>query len=117
MLTEPAEVEEEVLSYVEALFQGCHAATPARPEPHDSGQPFVPDFTHLPEFLQDIKDMDRFQSETMDLLINLPELQQAVAKVALEKAPGMDGLPYEFYCAVLLYIWLGRDLWRPSTKC
>ena len=61
ILTEPAEVEEEVLSYFEALFQGRHVATAARPEPHDSGQPFDPDFGHLPEFIQDIRAMDTGQ--------------------------------------------------------
>ena len=101
ILTEPAEVEEEVLSYFEALFQGRHVATAARPEPHDSGQPFDPDFGHLPEFLPDIRAMDRVQSESMDLPITLDELQQAVDEAAHGKAPGLDGLPYEFYAAVL----------------
>ena len=101
VLTEPAEVEEEIHNYFEALFQGRHVATAARPEPKDSGQPFVPDFTHIPEFLQDIRVMDRVQSESMDMPVDLPELQQAIAAAASGKAPGLDGLPYEFYAAVL----------------
>ena len=59
--------------------------------------------------------MDRFQSETMDLPITLPELQQAVAEAAKGKAPGLDGLPYEFYAAVLHLV--GGALWRPSMSC
>ena len=45
--------------------------------------------------------MDRVQSESMDQPITLAELQQAVAEAAHGKAPGLDGLPYEFYAAVL----------------
>ena len=101
VLTEPAEVEEEIHNYFEALFQGRHVATVARPEPHDSGQPFAPDFTHLPEFLQDIRVMDRVQSESLDMPVDLQELQQAIAAAASGKAPGLDGLPYEFYASVL----------------
>ena len=115
VLTEPAEVEEEILNYFGALFQGRHATTAAQPEPHNSGQPFVPDFSHLPEFLQDIRAMDRFQSETMDLPINLPELQQAATAAAWGKAPGLDGLPTSF--TRLFCTWLGGALWRPSTSC
>ena len=37
----------------------------------------------------------------MDQPITLAELQQAVAEAAHGKAPGLDGLPYEFYAAVL----------------
>ena len=84
-----------------ALFQGCHVSTAARLEPHDFGQPFAPDFTHLPEFLQDIRVKDRVQSESMDMPVDLSELQQAIAAAASGKAPGLDRLQYEFYAPVL----------------
>ena len=44
--------------------------------------------------MQDIRAMDRVQSESMDQPITLAELQQAVAEAAHGKAPGLDGLPY-----------------------
>jgi len=43
VLTDPQEIETEILDYFGALFQGRHVATADRPEPFDSGQPF----THL----------------------------------------------------------------------
>ena len=42
ILREPTEVEQEVLSYFQALFQGRHTATEAQPEPYDSGTAFSP---------------------------------------------------------------------------
>jgi hypothetical protein len=97
--TDPAEIEAEVLTYFGCLFQGRHTATAARPEPYDSGQPFQPNFDRLDNFLAGLPTLNRFQSELLDLPINLPELEQAAA--AAGKAPGLDGLPYEFYRRVM----------------
>jgi hypothetical protein len=46
------EVEEQVTSFFEALFQGRHAASSDRPEPYDSGTPFVSDEGSALQFLE-----------------------------------------------------------------
>ena len=51
VLRDPDDVQQEVLTYFEALFQGRHTATAARPEPHDSGTLFTPDLNKAATFL------------------------------------------------------------------
>ena len=101
IITDEQEVEEEVLSYFGVLFQGRHATTAERPEPHDSGRPFEPDLTLLPEFLRGLPTLDQFQRDGLDLPINVPELEEAATKAAKGRSPGLDGLPYEFYAKVM----------------
>ena len=101
MLVEEGEVEEEIVSYLEALFQSRHAALAARPEPFDSGQPFQPNFTFFDDFTRGMPTLDRFQTAGLDLPITLLELEAAAGKAAAGKAPGLDGLPYKFYRTVL----------------
>ncbi len=97
VLTDPAAIAAEITGYFGALFQGRHVTTADRPEPFDSGRPFEPDFQHFQDFVRDIPAVDQFQAATMDLPLNLPELEFAAASAASGKAPGLDGLPYEFY--------------------
>ena len=126
ILTDPVEVEEEVTRYFGALFQGRHTATAGRPEPFDSGRPFQPNFDLLPEFLQDMPTLDQAQRDLLDLPVNIPDLEVAAAVAATGRAPGLDGLPYEFYRVVLpvigvqlaeaLNIMLERGLLTPSLR-
>ena len=51
VLSEQDEVQQEILSYFEALFQGHHMAMTASPEPFDSGTPFTPDMDKVSTFL------------------------------------------------------------------
>ena len=50
--------------------------------------------------MQDIRAMDRVQSESMDQAITRVELQQQ-SRRRLQERPLGSGLPYEFYAAVL----------------
>ena len=50
ILKEQQEIEAEIVAYFDALFNGRHVATPASPEPVDSGQLFVPDMSLFPAF-------------------------------------------------------------------
>jgi hypothetical protein len=101
VLERAAEVEQEVVNYFEALFQGRHAATADRPEPFDSGRRFEPDFSDFAAFTAGMPQLQPHQREEMDLPINVPELEAAAAAAASGKAPGLDGLPYEFYKTVI----------------
>ena len=101
VLVEEGEVEEEIVSYFEALLQGRHAASVARPEPFDLGQPFQPNFTFFDDFTRGMPTLDCFQTAAMALPITLLEREAAAGKAAAGKAPGLDGLPYKFYRTVL----------------
>ena len=101
ILTDQDEVEVVITDYFQALFHGRHVATADRPEPHDSGRPFVPDFAEFRYFTRALPSLDGFQRESLELPFNLPELTAAVAGAAGGRSPGLDGLTYEFYSAVL----------------
>ncbi len=53
MARDPGQVEEEVVKYFEALFQGRHVGGDVA-APVDSGSPFRPDFVRLGDFLRDV---------------------------------------------------------------
>jgi hypothetical protein len=60
MVTEDKEVETAVISFFEALFQGHHIATAARPEPFHSGMPFEPYFSGYQTFTADMPALSQF---------------------------------------------------------
>ena len=101
ILKEPAEVEKEVLSYFQALFQGRHTATEARLEPFDSGTAFTPDLDMAALFLTELPTLTPQQSDEIELPFTLPELEEAVESAAAAKSPGLDGLSYELYKTTL----------------
>jgi exonuclease III len=91
------EVEEEVTSFFETLFQGRHAATADRPEPYDTGTPFVSDEGSALQFLEGLPGLHPEQREALEQPFTIQELEQAVQGAESNKAPGLDGLSYEFY--------------------
>jgi hypothetical protein len=101
---DPTAVKVEVKNYFATLFQGRHISTAERPEPHDSGRPFQPDFSDLYTFTRGLPTLSREQATIMEMPITLPELEQAVTKAANGRSPGLDGLSYEFYRAVFPYV-------------
>ncbi len=100
-ISDPGEVEKEVVSYFEALFQGRHAATVSATEPVDSGCPFKPNYKHLPSFLSDLSQLQPGQCEDMERPVTAEELAQAARGAAAGRSPGLDGLTYEFYTRVI----------------
>ena len=101
VLGDPADIEDEVISYFGALFAGRHVSTSDQPEPHDSGSPFQPDFQHFDQFTQDMPRLSRHEREAVELPLTEAELQLEVEGAARGRSPSLDGLPYEFYLAVL----------------
>ena len=100
VLDDPEDIEDEIISYFGALFAGRHISTPDRPEPHDSGSPFQPDFQHFRQFTKDMPRLSRHEREAVELPLTEGELQLEVEGAARGRSPGLDGLPYEFYLAV-----------------
>jgi exonuclease III len=91
--TDESKIEAEVLKYLGALLNGHHDRNG-----EDTGQPFVPDYTELPDFLSNLT---KLSQESQDSLIkNLTSDQVKFVifkKCERNKSPGLDGLPYEFY--------------------
>ncbi len=72
------EVEEQVTSFFEALFQGRHATSADRPEPYDSGTPFVSDEGSALQFLEGLPGLQPDKQEALEQPFTLQELEQAV---------------------------------------
>jgi exonuclease III len=100
----PAAVEAVILPYFEALFNGRHRSAADRPEPYDSGQSFRPDIDKIPAFLEGLPTLPEEQADALEVPFTYPELAAAVKGAAAARAPGLDGLPYEFYKTVLAII-------------
>ncbi len=101
-LTSEDEVQAEVLSFFEAIFQGRHAA--AQGEPVDSGHPFVPDMQLFPQFLLGLPTLLPEDRDGLKAPFTLAELEDAVSSGVANKSPGLDGLSYELYKKVLPYV-------------
>ena len=97
ILREPEAVQQEVLSYFEALFQGRHITTMDRPERFDSGTSYTPNLNSATPFLSDLPSLSPEQSESLKKPFELSELEQAVEAAAASKSPSLDGLSYELY--------------------
>ena len=70
-------------------------------KPVDSGLPFQPNYKHLPSFLYDLTQLQPGQREDMERPVTVEELAQAATGAAAGRAPGLDGLTYEFYTRVI----------------
>ena len=92
VITDQADIENEVVSFFRALFNGHHDDTLT-----DRGSPFVPDNTNLDEMLHGISCMDKPDKDKLEVDICAEELEFVVGKCAKNKAPGLDGICYEFY--------------------
>ena len=103
MFPRKSKISPFALFYVDfgALFAGRHISTTERPEPFDSSSPFEPDFQHLEEFVQDMPKLSVLEREAVEMPLTRPELLAEVEGAARGRSPGLDGLPYEFYVAVI----------------
>ena len=92
-------MEREVSTYFEALLQGRHVASADESGFTDSGSTFRPNLDLLPGLLDGLPSLFPEQQANLELPFTLGELQEAVEAAASSKAPGPDGLSYEFYMA------------------
>ena len=126
VLTSPEAVEREVSSYFEALFQGRHVPSANASGFVDSGSSFHPDPDLVPGLLDGLPSLSPDQRTELETPFTLGELQSAVEAAAASKAPGLDGLSYEFYKATFgmvgpplldgLNAMLNRGLLAPSLR-
>ena len=85
-------VEQTVKTYFGALFNGHHNS-----KLEDTGTPFVPDLSHLNDFLRGVGTLSIDEKEAMEEPIQIDELDIIIKGCKSNKSPGLDGLPYEFF--------------------
>ena len=91
------EIEEHVVSFFSALFNGHHRSNPEGGAPVNTGQPFQPDLSLLPEFLQNLGSIDNETATAMEQPLTLDEFNLAIKTCGAHRSPGLDGISYEFY--------------------
>ena len=89
---DPLVIETEVTRYFTALFNGHHNSHLV-----NTGVPFVSDATNLPRFLENLTAMDEMDRDRLEEDIDIDELDVIIKECANNKAPGLDGLCYEFF--------------------
>jgi hypothetical protein len=72
----------------------------------DSGLSFVPDEAVFYQFLPGLPSLSASQRDMLEA--PLEELSEAVMQAANGLSPGLDGLPYEFYKAMLPFVGVSR---------
>ena len=88
-------IEEEVLKYFGALFNGQHDRHGV-----DTGVSFIPDFTYLPNFLQNLSKLSQSSKTNVVKSLTYDQVKFVIfKKCSKNKSPGLDGIPYEFYQA------------------
>ena len=95
IVSDKKKIEEKVVHFFTALFNGHHDVNLV-----DTGVPFVPDHTHLSEFLTGLGKLSNLDSSKLHEDITLDQLTSVVENSDNNKSPGLDGLSYEFYKAV-----------------
>ena len=85
-------IEDEVINFFGALFNGHHNSDLV-----NTGLPFVPNNSHMAEFLDGLSSMDNDVSEKLHEDVTIDEVDDIIKNCDNNKAPGLDGLSYEFY--------------------
>ena len=85
-------IENEVLGFYGALFNGHHDTNLV-----DTGSTFSPDNSNLDEMLENVCSMERIEAGCLEGDLSLEELDVVIKECPNNKAPGLDGLSYEFF--------------------
>ena len=98
MTTDPIEMRQHAVSFYSVLF--------GKEDNHRES---------MDELLQDLPQLRPEDRAALDANISLEELTAAVGQMAAGRAPGLDGLPADFY----KHFWdcLGTDLWEVLQEC
>ena len=84
------EIEAKVLQYFGALLNGHHDRNGVY-----TGQPFIPDYSDLPDFLADLGQLSQASQENLQKNLTYEQVKFVVLKKCdRNKSPGLDGLPY-----------------------
>ena len=116
MVTDNKEdIEQNVLKYYRALFNGHH-----NKDLVDTGKPFVPDKSHLQDFLSGLAKLSPGSTASIVKELSFEQVEYVIKNECdCNKASGLDGINYEFYKATWDVI--GQDFARvlqvQMTRC
>ena len=85
-------IVELTTSFYDALFTGRHDK-----DLQDTGEPFQPSDRYLEEFLSKLSPLSDESKARLIKNMTKDEIECVVKSCPNGKAPGVDGLPYEFY--------------------
>ena len=86
-------IEEHLTGFFDALLNGR-----LDKDMKDTGEKFQPDLTSLEEYLQNLSALSPQSQLTLEEELTFDELEWIMKTCPYGKAPGLDGLTYEFYC-------------------
>ena len=89
VINDESKIEAEVLKFLGALFNGHHDRNG-----EDTGQPFVPDYTDLPDFLSNLTKLSQASQDSLITNLTTEQVKFVVfKKYEMSKSSGLDGLP------------------------
>ena len=85
-------IEDETVHFMNALLNGRQDQNL-----EDTGSPFQPDYTYLEDFLSNLSQLSMASQDSLVEELSCEEVEEVLKTCKTGKAPGLDGLPYEFY--------------------
>ena len=92
MTDNPESIEENLTGFFDALLNGR-----LDKNLKDTGEVFQPDYTHLDDFLENLSTLSPEAQTALEEELTFEELEWIMKTCPYGKAPGLDGLTYEFY--------------------
>ena len=91
---DPVRMEESPTNFFDALLNGR-----LNKNLEDTGVQFQPDYTHLDDFLSNLSSLSPASQTALEKDLSIEELEWIMKTCPYGRAPGLDGLTYEFYRA------------------
>ena len=91
---DPVRMEESLTNFFDALLNGR-----LNKNLEDTGVQFQPDYTHLDDFLSNLSSLSPASQTALEKDLSIEELEWIMKTCPYGRAPGLDGLTYEFYRA------------------
>ena len=92
VVEDQAVVEEEILAFFQALFNGHHDANLK-----NTGTPFVPNWAGLESYLDVLTPLPNDERDSLSTCIDVDDLRYIISNCPNNKSPGLDSISYEFY--------------------
>ena len=97
VISDQNRIEQEILGFLNPLFNGFHRPGPIGGKPVNAGSTFIQDTSHLDKFLDGLGRLSPESRDSLEEPVELQGLLEVIKDCEKNKSPGIDGLPYEFY--------------------
>ena len=97
VISDQNRIEQEILGFLNPLFNGFHRPGPIGGKPVNAGSTFIQDTSHLDNFLDGLGRLSPESRDSLEEPVELEGLLEVIKDCEKNKSPGIDGLPYEFY--------------------